>query len=203
MEADLDPVFPPSRIARTNSSGYSPRRTPVSLFASVDECSCSRMATADNSLASPAETSSAADVVIDVSGSGFASIQDEWVAERGASRCERAVPHVQRDREDREAGRANVAAESQPARQPHRGWDRSLSWQKNKTAHSRTMGKGDGGEDGVKAKARKGRDKSRRTYELNGKNSAKHEPDLGAFASPFVNPEEDQDPHPPSQTQTA
>lgn len=45
---------------------------------------------------------------------------------------------------------------------------------KNKTAYSRTMGKGDGGEDGVKAKARKGRDKSRRTYELNGKNSAKH-----------------------------
>lgn len=36
------------------------------------------------------------------------------------------------------------------------------------------MGKGDGGEDGVKAKARKGRDKTRRTYELNGKNSAKH-----------------------------
>ena len=43
------------------------------------------MATADNSLASPAETSSAADVVIDVSGSGFASIQDEWVAEPGVS----------------------------------------------------------------------------------------------------------------------
>ena len=43
------------------------------------------MATADNRLASPAEASSAADVVVDVSGSGFASIQDEWVAEPGVS----------------------------------------------------------------------------------------------------------------------